>query len=195
MDKNRCKKSSLYIVVRPIIEILLKTILWPKIEGKENIPKYGKVILAGNHTSNLDCLLLMSSTKREIHFLAKIELFKGMKGIIFKNMGLIPVDRKRTNEEAVKEAEEYLKCDEVIGIFPEGTTEKGRGLMPFKYGACRIAKNSNSSIVPFVISGKYVPFKRVKIKFLSPIKIEGDIDKENKRLYEIIKEEIKEEYI
>lgn len=189
---NKYNKSPLYIIVRPLIDFLFKVIFWPKIEGAENIPPSGKVILAGNHTSNLDCLLLMSSTKREIHFLAKIELFKGPLGIIFKNMGLIPVDRGKHNDHAIDEACKYLANNEVIGIFPEGTTEKGRGLMNFKYGACRIAQNSESPIVPFVILGKYIPFKRVKIKFLSPMKIEGDIDKENRRLYAIIKEELKE---
>lgn len=192
MIMNKYNKSPLYIIVRPLINFLFKVIFWPKIEGAENIPPSGKVILAGNHTSNLDCLLLMSSTKREIHFLAKIELFKGPLGIIFKNMGLIPVDRGKHNDHAIDEACKYLANNEVIGIFPEGTTEKGRGLMNFKYGACRIAQNSESPIVPFVILGKYIPFKRVKIKFLSPMKIEGDIDKENRRLYAIIKEELKE---
>lgn len=192
MIMNKYNKSPLYIIVRPLIDFLFKVIFWPKIEGAENIPPSGKVILAGNHTSNLDCLLLMSSTKREIHFLAKIELFKGPLGIIFKNMGLIPVDRGKHNDHAIDEACKYLANNEVIGIFPEGTTEKGRGLMNFKYGACRIAQNSESPIVPFVILGKYIPFKRVKIKFLSPMKIEGDIDKENRRLYAIIKEELKE---
>lgn len=193
MSKNKYTKSTLYVVVRPIINVLFRVVFWPKIEGRENIPPFDKVILAGNHTSNLDCLFLMSSTKRSIHFLAKIELFKGMKGVIFKNMGLIPVDRKRSNEFAISEALEYLKNGEVIGIFPEGTTEKGRGLMPFKYGACRIAQASEAMIVPFVISGRFRPFGRVKIKFLSPLKVEDDMEKSNGILYDVIKEELKEE--
>lgn len=192
MNMNKYNKAPLYIIVRPIITVLFKIIFLPKIEGIENIPKSNKIILAGNHTSNLDCLLLMSSTKREVHFLAKIELFHGLKGIIFKNMGLIPVDRNKHNDYAIKEAIEYLKRNEIVGIFPEGTTEKGRGLMPFKYGACRIAKEAKCPIVPFIISGKFIPFKRVKIKFLPPIQTSTSIERENKRLYEIIKEELKE---
>lgn len=189
---NKYSKSPLYIIVRPIINVLFKITFLPQIEGLENIPSSGKIVLAGNHTSNIDCLLLMSSTKREIHFLAKAELFKGLKGVIFKNMGLIPVDRTRHNENAIEDAKKYLENNEVIGIFPEGTTEKGAGLLPFKYGACRIASSSNSKIVPFVITGKYFPFKKIKIKYLKPIKIGKDIEGENKRLYEIIKKELKE---
>lgn len=187
---NRYRKSPLYIISRPIVSILFKIIFLPEYEGLENIPKKECIILAGNHTSNFDCLLLMSSTKREIHFLAKNSLFKGLKGIIFKNMGLIPVDRSKHNDEAIEMAIKYLKNDEVIGIFPEGTTEKGRGLMPFKYGACRIANASSSAIVPFIITGKYKPFKRVKIKFLPPINIGDDIKLENDNLHKLIANEL-----
>lgn len=190
---NRYRKSPLYIIVRPIISGLFKLFFLPKFEGLENIPYKGSFILAGNHTSNLDCLLLMSSTKREIHFLAKKELFQGLKGVIFKNMGLIPVDRSKHNEQAIDMAIEYLKNNEVVGIFPEGTTEKGRGLMPFKYGACRIANSAASPIIPFVIKGKYKIFKRVKIKFLPPIDIGTDIASENDKFHNLIELELKEE--
>ena len=88
------KDALLYKITRPIITVLFKLFFTPKIIGKEYIPKSGKVILAGNHTSNFDCLLLISSTKRNIHFLAKKELWNGPKKIIFANMGLISVDRK-----------------------------------------------------------------------------------------------------
>ena len=69
-------------------------------------------------------LLLISSTKRCVHFLAKIELFKGNKKIFFKNLGIIPVDRKRKNPEAIEKANEYLKENKIIGIFPESTINK-----------------------------------------------------------------------
>ena len=49
----------------------------PAYIGLENIPKDGSIVLAGNHTNNLDCILLISSTNRTIHFLAKDELIKG----------------------------------------------------------------------------------------------------------------------
>ena len=55
--------------------------------GKENIIKNGRCILAGNHTSNLDALLIMSSTKRTIRFLAKKELYKGIFGKLIQSAG------------------------------------------------------------------------------------------------------------
>ena len=92
---NKCKESRFYKIVRPILKFLFLNIYRPKIIGSENIPKESRIILAGNHTNNFDCVLLMSSTKRCIHFLAKVELFKGFKKVIFSNLGLIPVDRSK----------------------------------------------------------------------------------------------------
>lgn len=193
MDMNKYGKSKLYIIVRPIAACLFKLLYHPKIIGKENIPSSGGIILAGNHTSILDCLLLMSSTKREIHFLAKKELFTGIKGIFFSNMGLIPVDRSKKNPEAIRSANNYLNNDEIVLVFPEGTTEKGRGLMEFKMGAVKMASDTNSKIIPFAIKGKYKIFgPGVNIKFLEPIEINNDLESENKRLREIIKLTLKE---
>ncbi len=181
------KEPVLYRIIRPIITCLFKFFFTPKIKGKENIPSNKGIILAGNHTSNLDCLLLMSSTKRPIHFLAKNELWRGLKKIIFANLGLIPVDRSRKNPEALKKAYEYLEEEKVIGIFPEGTTEKNRGLLPFKIGAVKMAKQTNSPIIPFVIKGKYHLFsKNLTIEFLKPLKVEEELEKENNKLRNII---------
>lgn len=178
------KEPKLYKIVRPIIKVLFKFLYTPKIIGSENIPKEGRVVLAGNHTNNFDCLLLMSSTKRCIHFLAKKELLSGLKKIIFSNMGLIPVDRKHHDHSALESAEKYLNDGMVIGIFPEGTTEKGRGLLPFKIGAVKMAYDTNTKIVPFTITGKYKFFsKNLKIVFGAPIKVDGkDLEKNNEKL-------------
>lgn len=182
------KKNILYILIRPIVTILFKIFYRPKIKGINNIPKSDGVILAGNHTNNLDCALLISSTKRQIHFLAKIELFKGFKKILFSNLGLIPVDRSKKNPEAIKSSIEYLNNNEVIGIFPEGTINRTNDvILPFKKGAIKIAKETNKKIVPFVITGKYKIFKNdLQIEFLKPIKVNGNIENENKRLENII---------
>lgn len=184
------KDAWLYQVTRPIITIWFKLFFTPKIIGRENILPEGRIILAGNHTNNLDCLLLISATKRNIHFIAKKELWQGLKKIIFANMGLIPVDRRKKSPEVIEKAKEYLESDKVIGIFPEGTISKTKDLLPFKYGAVKMAKETNSFIVPFVITGKYRLFSRdLKIKFLKPIKVNDDLEKENTRLRDLIVKE------
>lgn len=184
------KDALLYKITRPIITVLFKLFFTPKIIGKENIPKSGKVILAGNHTSNFDCLLLISSMKRNIHFLAKKELWNGPKKIIFANMGLIPVDRKNKDHQALSSSIAYLENNLLIGIFPEGTTEKEGKMLDFKIGAVKMAKDTNSPIVPFIITGNYKLFsKNLRIEFLKPIMISGDLNHENINLRNIIEKE------
>ena len=174
-------------IIRPIITLLFKIIYNPTIIGKENIPKEEKIILAGNHTNNLDCLLLISSVKRNIHFLAKDELWKGPKKIIFDNLGLIKVNRRKKDKECLIHAIKYLKNEKVIGIFPEGTIGK-KNLLPFKIGAVKMAYETNSEIIPFVITGKYkILFNNLKIEFGKPIKIKSnELEKENNNLRNII---------
>ena len=178
----------LYKVTRPIITVLVRLIFRPKIIGAENIPNFGKVILAGNHTSNLDCILLISSIKRNIHFLAKDELFKGVKKIIFSNFGLIPVNRKIKDKSVLINASKYLENGCVVGIFPEGTTEKGKSeLLPFKIGAVKLSYDTNTTIIPFKISGKYRIFSNnLKIIFDKPFIACSNLDKSNEDLKSII---------
>ncbi len=177
-----------YKLVRPIVTILFKLIYRPTVIGIENIPKNKKIILAGNHTSKLDPLLLMSVTKRNIHFLAKIELFRGPKKIIFNNLGLISVDRSIKDKSALENAEKYLKNDCAVLIFPEGTTEKEKKeLLPFKTGTVRLSYKTNTEILPFKIIGEYKPLKKsIKIIFLDKFIATEDIENSNDKLKNII---------
>ena len=184
------KEAKLYNILRPLVTSFYKVFFTPTIIGTENIPSDGRIILAGNHTSNFDAPLLICSTKRNIHFLAKKELWDGPKKIIFANMGLIPVDRKTKDGNALIQAERVLKNEKVIGIFPEGTTEKTGKMLKFKKGAVKMAIDTDTLIVPFVITGKYKFLsKDLTIKFLKPIKCSGDIKEETERLMNIIKKE------
>lgn len=177
-----------YLCIRPIITFLFKLIYRPTIINSEIIPSKGKIILAGNHTNNFDCVFLLSSTKRQIHFLAKDELNKGIKKIIFKNLGIIPVNRKIHDTSVIPTTKKYLDNNLVVGIFPEGTTEKGCGyLLPFKIGAVKLSYETDTYIIPFKISGEYKPFsKDLKIIFGDKFKAKKDLIESNKKLYNII---------
>lgn len=185
----------LYRIVRPILKYFCKICYRPTYIGLENIPKDKSIVLAGNHTNYLDCILLISSTNRTIHFLAKDDLIKGFKKIIFKNMGIIPVNRKVHDSSALKSAIEILNHNKVIGIFPEGTINRTKNvIMPFKIGAVKMAYETNSYIVPFTIKGKYKLFsKNIKIEFYKPYKVSNDLDKENKKLMNKISKELSKE--
>ena len=184
---RKSKDTILYRILRPIIKYFILIFYRPKLVGKEIIPKDGRIILAGNHTNIFDCLLLISSTKRSIHFLAKDELWKGIKKILFSNLGLIPVNRRQKDHKALEIAYSYLRDEQIIGIFPEGTIGK-KGILPFKMGAVKMASVTNTKIVPFAITGKYKIFSNdLKIVFGTPIKINNkELEQENNRLRDVI---------
>ena len=104
-------------------------------------------------------------------------------------MGLIPVDRKRKDHQAIELGEAVLLNEKVIGIFPEGTTEKEKGvLLPFKMGAVKMARDTNTNIIPFAISGKYQLFSNtLTIRFGKALPIDtDDLKQENNQLIEAV---------
>lgn len=180
-----------YRILRPVINILFRFLYRPNIIGCENIPKKGRVIVCGNHTHNMDSAMLISSTKRTVHFLAKDELFKGIGKYFFKAMACIPVNRRQKDSNAMNSAIKVLENDELIGIFPEGTFNKTKDIiMPFKYGAVSMAHKTDSIIVPFSITGKYKIFRKnsVRICFGKPYKIKtDDLTEANNELMDKVK--------
>lgn len=182
-------KYILYRIVRTLGYPIFLLLYRPEFEGRNNIPKSGSVILAGNHTNNLDAAIMLAGPTRVVHMLAKKELFKSkISNAFFRSMGCIPVDRKIHAENAKSEAIEVLKNNEVIGIFPEGTVNRTNDIiLPFKYGAVSFAKKTGAYIIPFTITGKYKLFRRsIKITYGKPYKVTDDLEIENKKLMNII---------
>ena len=177
-----------YKIISKLIVLLGNIWFGGKVLGKENIPKKGRVILAGNHTGNFDSYLLFKSTNRTIHILGKIELFKSPFGFIFKMMKLIPVDRKGDTSTAKEMTINLLNNDEVIGIFPEGTFHKKDILLPFKPGVISFATKTNSLIIPFAITGEFKFRGHPTIKWGQPI----DIKKINSDKVEYLENVVKD---
>ena len=167
------ERNVVYWLIKPIYVVLLKIIFRPKVIGKENIPEDGALIFAGNHKHAVDPTMVMMSTKRIVHFMAKEELFKGLHGVIFKSIGLIKVRRGKSNPQAVVDAEEILTNGGTIGIFPEGTRNKGKEeLLKFRHGTVKIAQKTNTLILPFAIKNEYKVFRKsVILEFGKPIDV------------------------
>ena len=185
-----------YRLVRPIVKLFFYFVYRPKVVGKENIPKDGRIVIASNHTHNFDCVAMVATNKRTIHFLAKDELLKGFFGPAFKAMGIIPVNRREKDKNALPAAIKVLEKEKVIGIFPEGTfKEEIDGLLPFKIGAVKMAHDSESMILPMAIVGKFRPFRKgLTLVYGKPYKIKSDdLDLENDKLKRKIQDLIDKE--
>ena len=171
--KNR---DIFYKIFSPIVSLLFYLIFLPKVKGEENIPKKNGAILAGNHRSNLDCFMVILSTGRCVHFLAKAELFKlRFFNWFFNNSGLIPVYRNGKDKKALETAIDRLKKGELVGVFPEGRLNKTSEstILPFKIGAVKMAKETDCPIIPFTISGRYIPLAHsIEIVFGKPYFVE-----------------------
>lgn len=189
------KDKLFYKIVRPLLVLYIK-LYKPTVINSKAIKESGSVILAGNHTSYNDPLLVAYATKRQVHFFAKDSLYKGLKKVIFKGLGIIPVNRKIKDRNSLNMGIKVLNNNLVVGIFPEGTINKTNDvIMPFKYGAVKMAKETNTTIVPFAITHKYKLLKKsVKIEFGDPYIVkDNDLTIENEKLMKIVSNLIKKE--
>ena len=144
----------IYTLVKNLFKILFTIFLRLKVEGRENIPKDGPLVIASNHLSLLDPPVLGTAATRKVHFMAKEELFVPVLGTIYKILGAFPVRRGGADRAAIKHGIDILESGQVLAIFPEGTRNKTEDLMlPFKEGSFKMAEKTGCLIVPMAISG------------------------------------------
>ncbi len=148
-------------------------ILYPlKVVGKKNLPKKKKAILACNHTSNLDPVLIFSHIHRQPRILAKHTLFKNkFFGAILKNWGAIPVNRQDVGVSTIKTVLKVLKEDKWLVVFPEGTrghTDEDEQ-MALKNGVALFALKSGAPIIPMWYVKKPRIFRFNKLLIGKPI--------------------------
>lgn len=162
---------NIYSLGRTICKAYFKTFYKVEIIGSENIPKTGPVILCCNHISNLDPPLLGSFVNdREIHYMAKAELFeKPILKSLLPKIHAFPVKRGLTDKQALRTAINLLKEGKVLGIFPEGTRSKTGELRKGLSGVGFFALRSDAVVVPCAIIGPYKRFKRLKLVYGKPI--------------------------
>ncbi len=154
-----------YSIARAIAWTILKIFWQMKVEGFENIPKKGAVIIASNHVSYLDPAVLVASLNRKIYIIAKKEVFKNtFVSFILKNLNAFSVDRESVDILAFKKAINILREEKVLGIFPEGTRSSNGELQELKLGAIKIAIKTGVPILPVGIFGTHKIYPR-GIKF------------------------------
>ncbi len=166
-----------YSVIKVIAMIVFAPFMPRKVIGKEHIPAQGGFVLALNHRSNLDVIAGGLSCPRQLHYMAKKELFQNkLFGWFLKKLNAFPLDRAGNDLKAIKTALSLLKSGEVLGIFPEGTRVKHGEDVGAKAGVSMLALRAKVPVVPGVIVGDYKLFRRVYVVFGEPISLEKYYD-------------------
>jgi len=124
------------------------------VQGRDNVPKTGPLILTSNHLNNADPPILTGSFPRQISWMTKAEWFKTpLVGWMFKQGGMIPVRRFEADLQALRQSQEVLKQGRVLGMFPEGTRSKNKQLKQGEPGSALIALRSGAPVLPVAIWG------------------------------------------
>ena len=158
----------LYCLVRGLLKILL-LILGLKREGVHNLPNQGPIIVASNHVSNWDPIIVAISIHRPVYFMAKSELFKNViLGKLILNLNAFPVKRGGADKNAIKTALMLLEEGKILGIFPEGSRNRLTGESKVQQGVAMLSIRSNAPVIPIACIGtrRFLP-----IGWLSPVKI------------------------
>ena len=130
----------------------LRIMFRPRYLGREKIPVDGPLIIAANHLSHIDPAFIMTATKRPVSYMSKKEHFDGaIRRLVFKQVGVIPVDREEGGKDALKGAIEILEKGGAIGIFPEGTRSRDGKMGKGKTGVARLAALTGAAVVPVAI--------------------------------------------
>lgn len=160
----------IYKICRGIVYLI--NCIWFKftIIGKENISKEGSALICPNHVSIYDPCVIASITPRDIHFMAKSELFKNplLSWLLIK-VHAFPVNREKVGIDTIKTSLKILKNQELLGIFPEGKRVKsGERIQPAS-GFVVFALKTKSPIIPVGIRGEYKFRRKIKIIVGEPI--------------------------
>ncbi|MER5729913.1 lysophospholipid acyltransferase family protein [Streptomyces sp. NPDC002138] len=148
--------------------------LWrPRVLGAWKVPASGPLILAVNHSHNVDGPMVMGTAPRPVHFLIKQEAFIGPLGPFLDGIGQVKVDRSGTDRTAVTRALGVLDDGGVLGIFPEGTRGEG-DFASLRAGLAYFAVRAGAPIVPVAVLGSTESRGRL-VKGLPPFRGRVDV--------------------
>ncbi len=157
----------LQIVARPLYGVYWRI----EAHGCEKVPTEGPVILAANHRSHLDSIILPYVTWRPLNFMAKKECFDTAIGAsVYSRLGVFPVNRGTADKAALRRAVEVVRAGGVLGIYPEGTRCFGPKVETVQRGAAWLAARGDAPIFPVGIGGTEAVLPK-GAKFVRPAKV------------------------
>lgn len=180
----------LYQVLHGVVPPLFRLVWRPEVRGLANVPATGPVILASNHLSFADSVVIPTLVPRRVAFLAKDDYFTGTgpKGAFtkawFEALGMLPVDRDDPQAalKSLDVALEVLRGGGAFGIYPEGTRSRDGRLYRGRTGAAHLALTAGCPIVPVGLVGTQrlqpvgsnLPrLVRIKVSFGRPVEVAG----------------------
>ncbi|MEU6808749.1 lysophospholipid acyltransferase family protein [Streptomyces sp. NPDC046831] len=152
---------SRFALIKAVLGPIMRLMFRPRVEGAERIPGDGPVILAGNHLTFIDSVILPVVCDRQVLFIGKDEYVtgKGLKGRLmawfFTGVGMIPVDRDggKGGVAALMTGRRILEEGKVFGIYPEGTRSPDGRLYRGRTGIARLTLMTGAPVVPFAMIG------------------------------------------
>ena len=152
-----------YAQVRRVFGGLVRALYRVEVVGAERIPVAGPAIIAGNHDSVLDGIVLGAVVTRDLCFLGKAELWRfRLLAWALDGIGAIRIERGRGDHEALARAQEALEAGQLIAIFPQGAV---RGDRRWRRGAARLALTTGAPLVPVHLVGTARALSRRRIGF------------------------------
>ena len=140
----------LRVLVRGLNRVLFRT----TVEGADQVPLTGPVIIAPVHRSFIDFFVASEVTSRKLHYMAKDSLWKnGMLARILPAVGAFPVHRQSADREALRRAQQVLEAGEVLILFPEGERRSGPVVGDLHEGVAFLAARTGATVVPVGIGG------------------------------------------
>ena len=176
---------SLYGFVKVVLRPSSRLLLNARVSGEDHVPASGPLVVAANHVSYLDPLLLGTWFPRTIHFMAKQQLFTiPVLGWLIRRVHAFPVQQRSGDLSAIRRALHVLKAGGVVGIFPEGTRNIS-GEHQARGGAVLLAAMAGCPLIPVALCGTYVAAKRlrsseVRVRIGEPLQFQGSERKPTK---------------
>jgi 1-acyl-sn-glycerol-3-phosphate acyltransferase len=147
----QAKPPPFYRLIRALLLLLVRVFYGLRVSGLEHVPRSGGCVLGANHISAWDPPIVGMALPREVHFMAKRELFsKPVLRNIYHGLRAFPVDRSGNDIGAIKEALRRLQRGHVVGIFFEGTRNRG-GDVAAQQGAAFLAQRAGVPLLPAAI--------------------------------------------
>lgn len=155
----------LYWLARAALWLFTHLICRYHVNGRENVPMNGPLLIVVNHLSWYDPLLLGVVLPRRIWFFTKVEIFRWpIVGLLCRLTGQIPVHRGKSDRAALEKGLAYLREGKALMIFPEGTVERQEQMMAAHTGAAMLALRTGATMLPVAHRGTRRVLRSLRIR-------------------------------